>query len=215
MNMVSVFLSSISRRPISTSELQNKGWLKPSIAWRACVYTAWGLPRISSRLCSGSANLPMPDMPMPSTSWGGYLSSIWSITRVIARANMMPTGRRAACHGPRLAGAALRPPQAWKEAFTWYKKAAEQDGVEAQYALSMLYEQGRGVDANASQSLLWVRKAAEQGHTGAQLRLACRYEAGASVEQDEEQAFHWYRKAAEQGEPAPVCTACNMNVAEA
>ena len=36
-------------------------------------------------------------------------------------------------------------PQDYKEAFSWYRKAAEQRVVFAQYNLGVVYEKGRGI----------------------------------------------------------------------
>lgn len=87
----------------------------------------------------------------------------------------------------------------YTEAVSWYKKAAEQGQVDAQYCLGFCYFYGDGVTQDDSQAVYWYEKAAEQGHTDAQFELGEMYENGDGVTQDDEQAVYWYKKAAEQG----------------
>ena len=95
------------------------------------------------------------------------------------------------------------------EASAWYRKAAEQGHVEAQYMLGWMNH--RGFMDNASPSDLtardfvaavaWYRKAAEQGHVEAQYMLGRMYHQGRGVPQDFVEAVAWYHQAAEQGQP--------------
>lgn len=76
------------------------------------------------------------------------------------------SGSSAASPGPRPAEVAPRHRRHGRKLFPgtrWLPSRIMSKRIDM---LSMLYEQGRGVDANANQSLQWVRKAAEQGHTG-------------------------------------------------
>ena len=60
------------------------------------------------------------------------------------------------------------------EAFGWYKKAAEQGHVEAQFHLGLMYkfgEYGRNVRPDEAKAIEWFRKAASQGHANAQSYL--------------------------------------------
>jgi uncharacterized protein len=50
----------------------------------------------------------------------------------------------------------------------WYRKAADQGYVSAQYSLAFCLDNGDGVDQDSEESTSWFRKAAEQGHVGAQ-----------------------------------------------
>jgi len=81
----------------------------------------------------------------------------------------------------------------------WYERAAEQGHVKAQNNIGMLYEQGRGVDEDASLAVAWYRRAADHGLATAQSNLARMYDRGLGVAQDEAEATVWYRRAAEQG----------------
>jgi hypothetical protein len=57
-----------------------------------------------------------------------------------------------------------------KEAFKWFRLAAEQGEVEAQYYLGRCYENSLGVSQDKEEAMKWYRKAAEQGHQGARVR---------------------------------------------
>jgi TPR repeat protein len=85
------------------------------------------------------------------------------------------------------------------QAAFWYRKAAEQGDVDAQYNLGSLYYDGRGVPHDYAQAVLWFRKAAERGDSDAQDELGDLYLSGEGVAQNYTQAAMWYRKAAEQG----------------
>ena len=59
-----------------------------------------------------------------------------------------------------------------KQAAIWYRRAAEQGYVEAQFALGLFHEDGRGVVRDANEALSWYRKAAGQGHMLAKEKVA-------------------------------------------
>ena len=46
--------------------------------------------------------------------------------------------------------------QDYKEAFKWYLKAAEQGVAEAQYNLSDMYENGRGIPKSLIDAYMWL-----------------------------------------------------------
>ncbi|CAM3976596.1 tetratricopeptide repeat protein [Psychrobacter arenosus] len=50
------------------------------------------------------------------------------------------------------------------KAFKWYRKAAEQDYVQAQYNLGVMYEHGKGVRKDKAKALEWYSKACDNGH---------------------------------------------------
>ena len=87
----------------------------------------------------------------------------------------------------------------YSEAATWYRKAAEQGHVRAQYELGGLYHIGRGVTKDNQKAFKWYRKAADQGYADAQNGLGYIYQIGLGVTRDYQEAIKWYRKAAEQG----------------
>ena len=87
----------------------------------------------------------------------------------------------------------------YSEAVKWYRKAAEQGYMDAQYNLGVCYEKGQGVPQDYFEAVKWYRKAAEQGDMDAQYNLGYCYEEGQGVPKDYFEAVKWYRKAAEQG----------------
>ena len=77
---------------------------------------------------------------------------------------------------------------------------AEQGNADAQFALGVMYANGKGVAEDDTQAVYWYRKAAEQGDAPGQWSLAAMYKNGHGVVEDDTQAVYWYRKAAEQGD---------------
>ena len=61
--------------------------------------------------------------------------------------------------------------QDYKEAASWYRKAAEQGYDKAQQYLGWCYEKGLGVSRSRSEAIKWYRKAAQQGLDGAKDKL--------------------------------------------
>ena len=59
-------------------------------------------------------------------------------------------------------------PRDYQEAMSWYRKAAEQGHVSAQFSLGFRYATGWGVPRDYREAMSWYRKAAEQGHVSAQ-----------------------------------------------
>ena len=57
------------------------------------------------------------------------------------------------------------------QAALWWRKAAEQGDMNAQYALGSLYRYGQGVTQDYAQAAQWYLKAAEQGDTNATTAL--------------------------------------------
>jgi TPR repeat protein len=88
--------------------------------------------------------------------------------------------------------------QDYKQAHTWYLKAAEQGDADAQNALGVMYQEGHGVARNMKDAIAWYKKAAERGHAKAQTNLGNLYAAGKDISQDYAQAFELYKKAADQ-----------------
>ena len=85
------------------------------------------------------------------------------------------------------------------KAIRWFREAALQGHVEAQYQLAEMYFEGQGVNKDLNTAAHWYNKAAEQGHMEAQYQLAEMYFEGQGVNKDLKEAAHWYSKAAEQG----------------
>ena len=87
----------------------------------------------------------------------------------------------------------------YKQAFHWFRKAADQDHLDAQYNLGIMYDKGQGVLRDEKQAFYWYQKAANQGDAKAQYNLGVMYASGLGVLKDMKQAVHWFQKAADQG----------------
>ena len=81
-------------------------------------------------------------------------------------------------------------------AVAWYRKAAEQGYVEAQYNLGRMYHQGRGVPQDFVAAVAWYHQAVEQGLPQALWYLGDMYSEGLGVLQDFVEAHMWYNLAA-------------------
>ncbi|NOR50781.1 MAG: hypothetical protein GQ530_07105, partial [Desulfuromonadales bacterium] len=92
--------------------------------------------------------------------------------------------------------------QSYKEAFQWYRRAAEQNHIVAQYSLGVSYAYGEGIAQNPELAAEWFKKSAEQGYERAQVLLGSLYHTGDGVEKNYEEAAKWYRKAADKGNAA-------------
>ncbi len=87
----------------------------------------------------------------------------------------------------------------FKEAFTLFKKLAEQGDAAAQSYLGLMNYNGESVTRNPKQAVVWWTKAAEQGLAKAQHNLGLMYDKGEGMTRDPKQTVYWYTKAAEQG----------------
>lgn len=86
------------------------------------------------------------------------------------------------------------------DAVEWFRKAAEQGYVAAQYGIGKFYRDGKcGFTEDSNEAVKWFRKAAEQGLVEAQYDLAVCYASGDGVTESYEEAAKWFHKAAEQG----------------
>jgi len=74
----------------------------------------------------------------------------------------------------------------------WFRKAAEQGHVSAQYNLGIMYNEGTGVPQNYAEAVKWHRKAAEQGSAGAQVNLGYMYDNSYGVPENNVEALKWY-----------------------
>ena len=87
------------------------------------------------------------------------------------------------------------------EAVRWYRFAAEQGWVNAQYNLGLMYADGEGVPEDDEEAVWWYRLAAEQGYASAQTILGLMYANGEGVPEDLVLAYMWYNLSAAQGNP--------------
>lgn len=88
----------------------------------------------------------------------------------------------------------------YREAFKWYRLAAELKGIHIdQFRLGLMYYNGEGVPKNDREAIKWFRKAAEQGHASAQHNMGYMYYNGYGVTKNHVRAYAWMSLAAAQG----------------
>lgn len=78
---------------------------------------------------------------------------------------------------------------------------AEQGHPKAQYALGVMYFEGKGVNKDYAEAMKWFRKSAEQGIPEGYSALGGMYADGVGTNKDFTEAAKWFRKAAELGQP--------------
>jgi TPR repeat protein len=102
-----------------------------------------------------------------------------------------------------LAPLEIAPPSAAQ----YYKKAADEGHIDAQFEIGKLYATGKMYESSQADSetlkdqtkaFEYFKRAADQGHVEAQFRVANRYEKGLGVEQNNEAAIQYYEKAAKE-----------------
>jgi len=57
--------------------------------------------------------------------------------------------------------------QDYAEAMRWYRRAAEQGDVDAEYGLGLLYANGWGVPSNIGEAAQWMQRSASAGNPDA------------------------------------------------
>ena len=83
----------------------------------------------------------------------------------------------------------------------WYHQASDHGDAQAAYELSILYHDGLGVPADASQSFQLLQKAGEANYVPSMVLLSDSY-ADQTTAVSGERATYWAMKAAEGGDPA-------------
>lgn len=97
-----------------------------------------------------------------------------------------------------------------KQAFDWFKQAAEQGNRDAQYYLGREYYTGHGVPMDDKKAAEWWFEAATQGHPKAQHKIGNLFVAGRGVPRNKDEAYKWYKLAARQGNPEGQLVVANM-----
>ncbi len=92
----------------------------------------------------------------------------------------------------------------------WFRLAAEQGDVRAQYNLGSRYATGDGVPEDAVEAVRWFRLAAEQGDAGAQYNLGARYVDGDGVPENDVLAHMWFTLTAARAQGATRKAAVNL-----
>lgn len=86
-----------------------------------------------------------------------------------------------------------------QQALEHWKPLAEAGDANAQHAIGMMHEYGRGLTRGDREAMQWYRKAAEQGVAEAQYRVGVFHENGWGVAPSHRLAVQWYQRAAQLG----------------
>ena len=87
-----------------------------------------------------------------------------------------------------------------KEAFKWYKKAAENGSSTGQSLLGYYYTMGKGGQKiSYPEALKYYRLAAAKGNSSAQIALAYMYQSGMGVTADINESLRWAKLASDNG----------------
>jgi len=86
------------------------------------------------------------------------------------------------------------------ESAKWYRKAANQGHIEAQYRMGQWHRRMPGINWDYKEAVKWLTLAAEQGHVKSRYLMGYSYELGQGVPYDYELAAKWYKAAAMQGD---------------
>jgi TPR repeat protein len=82
-----------------------------------------------------------------------------------------------------------------KNAFIYFKKAANQKDIKSAYILGYLYTGGIGTKQDLKKAVKWYEIAAKAGNVKAQVNLGFNYIGGLGVEKDYKKAAYWIYKA--------------------
>lgn len=88
-----------------------------------------------------------------------------------------------------------------EQAAHWYKQAALQGHILAQYNLGHQYLTGLGVERDEANAMQWWLKAATQEHALSQFNVGRAYYLGIGLETDHKKARHWFERASKNNEP--------------
>ncbi len=86
-----------------------------------------------------------------------------------------------------------------QQALEQWQPLAQAGDANAQHAIGMMHEYGRGLARDDVEAIKWYRKAAEQGVSEAQYRLGVLHENGWGITRDAGLAAQWYERAAQLG----------------
>jgi uncharacterized protein len=89
--------------------------------------------------------------------------------------------------------------QDFKNAFKWFKKAADLGDGKASYNLGYFYTGGLGVESDLKKALEWYKKSAMTGNVDAQLNLGFMYIGGQGTKSNYKEAAYWIKKAKDTG----------------
>ena len=87
----------------------------------------------------------------------------------------------------------------YSETVKWWRKAAHQGHIVAQFFLGYMYSTGEGAEKDSAEAAKWYRKSAEQGYPDAQFNLGLIYAEGEGIFKDTVSAHMWWNIAASNG----------------
>ena len=93
------------------------------------------------------------------------------------------------------------------KALSWFRRAADNNDAQGQWALGKAYAEGRLVPVDKKESVRWTLAAAQRGTYQARLPLALAYHRGEGVARDPAAAHLWALKAKEVSIPVPAVDA--------
>jgi TPR repeat protein len=80
------------------------------------------------------------------------------------------------------------------EAVKWYRMAAEQGHVTAQYVMGKICHSGNGIPQDPAEAVVWWRKAAKKGHPTSQFNLGVMLFHGRGTDKDFVESAKWFRE---------------------
>jgi len=81
----------------------------------------------------------------------------------------------------------------------YFRLAAEQGHLKAQFNLGVAYHKGQGVDVDFKEAVKFYQLAVAQGHASAHINLGLMYEGGKGVTADPQEALRLFQLAVDQG----------------
>ena len=92
-------------------------------------------------------------------------------------------------------------PKDYSESEKWFRQAAAQNDLDAQWNIGNIYQLGRGgIPKDFAEAKKWYLSAANQGHIQSQMSLASAYSEADGVDRDLHEAAKWFLRAANQGD---------------
>lgn len=90
--------------------------------------------------------------------------------------------------------------QDYRQAYIWYKQAADKNNLEACFRTASMLEEGKGCSQNNTQAFNYYFQAAERGHEASQLKVALMFDSGRGTMRSASRAYLWYRICADRDE---------------
>jgi hypothetical protein len=162
---------------------------------------------LAVQLAAAEAPNATPDSTPTSTPLGAALQAALDAYHKgayrVAMAKALPLAKSGVAAAQYLVGAMLETGQGrLKDVYAateWYRKAADQDHLEAIKRLALIHFSGGHMWTSKPYALLWFRRAAQLGDIASQGFLGRVYSEGWGVAADPVEAYVWFSLAAAQG----------------